>query len=85
MIFLAVHQSFTNNKKENIIHPEKIQREMLSDTAGLTVLAHLLNANKKIAAISSDRVEKDHTSLRIENVNGNGFNEFDVDPQVTAP
>jgi len=49
MIFRAVHQSFANNKNEKIIHPEKIHREILKGTAGCTCVAHLLNANKKMA------------------------------------
>jgi len=49
MIFLAVHQSFANNKNEKIIHPEKIHREIESLMAGCTLLAHLLNASKKMA------------------------------------
>ena len=49
MIFLAVHQSLASNKNENIIHPEKIHLEILIGIAGCTCVAHLLNANKKIA------------------------------------
>jgi hypothetical protein len=49
MIFRAVHQSFANNRKENMIQPEKIHREIDKGTAGSTSLAHLLKANKKMA------------------------------------
>jgi hypothetical protein len=36
MIFLAVHQSLANKRNEKIIQPEKIQREIDNETAGLT-------------------------------------------------
>ena len=50
MIFLAVHQSFANKRNEKIIQPEKIHRDIDSETAGLTWVAHLLKASKKIAS-----------------------------------
>ena len=79
-----------NNKNEKIIHPEKIHREMARETAGLTCEAHRLKASKKMAgenkSVSPENAaEGGFTSLCVEDVHGEGFENVDVDPEVACP
>lgn len=89
MILRAVHQSFANNRNENMIHPLKIHREILRSIAGLTWVAHLLNASKKMAIYQYNpegkRWEGRVTSLGVEDVDSDGFKDIDENPQVTCP
>jgi hypothetical protein len=84
MILRAVHQSWASSRKEKIIHPEKIQREMLKSMAGLTCEAHLLKASKKMARVSTTGGWA-KTSLGIEDVDGEGLECVDEYPGVACP
>jgi hypothetical protein len=83
IIFRAVHQSLANKRNENIIHPLKIHREILKSMAGLTCVAHLLNASKKMA--TSATATGENTSLGVEDIDRDRLEHIDVDPQITGP
>jgi hypothetical protein len=86
IILRAVHQSFANKRNEKIIHPEKIHREIDNETAGLTCVAHLLNASKKMATINLPSFFVGGiTSLCVENVDRYRLQDIDVYPYVSCP